>query len=39
MDRNDEIDKMLKQKFENKILPSDEFKNKMQNTIEEQKNK
>lgn len=39
MDRNDEIDKMLKQKFENKILPSDEFKNKMQKTIEEQKNK
>ena len=27
MDRDDEIDKILKQKFENKILPSEEFEN------------
>ena len=29
MDRDDEIDKILKQKFENKILPSEEFENNM----------
>ena len=33
MDRDDEIDKILKQKFENKILPSEEFENNMKKII------
>ena len=39
MDRDDEIDKILKQKFENKILPSEEFENNMKKIINEQKSK
>ena len=33
MDRDDEIDKILKQKFENKIFPSEEFENNMKKII------
>jgi len=36
---NNEIDKILKEKLKNKITPSKEFEQKMENTIKEQKGK